>query len=74
MEETISVKVLPRAKRNEIIRSESGLKAYLTTPPEDGKANKALIKMLAAHLDLKKTQLTIVKGLRSRNKVIMIKR
>lgn len=74
MEETISVKVLPRAKRNEVVRSEGGLKVYLTTPPEAGKANKALIKILAAHLDLKKAQLTIVKGLRSRNKVIRIKR
>lgn len=67
---TIQIKVIPNAKKNSIVKFGNGLKVYLTAPPTDGKANKALLKMLAQHFNLKKSQLSIIKGERSGNKVV----
>ncbi|MBF0386088.1 MAG: DUF167 domain-containing protein, partial [Candidatus Omnitrophica bacterium] len=46
--------------------------AYLKSPAIEGKANKALIEVLADFLRVKKRQLQIIKGLKSRNKTITI--
>lgn len=69
----IEVKVIPAARKN-AIRTESGMfKVYLTAPAVDGKANKALIEFLAEHYQVRKYQIQIIKGLKSRHKVIIIK-
>ena len=68
----IKIKVIPGASKN-MIKEEGGLtKIYLTAPPVDGKANEALIKFLAKHYDVNKSSVEIVKGQKSRNKVIEI--
>lgn len=48
------------------------LKAAVTKPPEGGKANAALIKMLAKEWGLAKSALEVVKGQTSRNKVVRV--
>jgi hypothetical protein len=68
----IDVKVIPGAKKNCIKSEGTSLKIYLTAPPVDGKANKALIELLAEHFSVKKAQITITKGLQSRHKTISI--
>jgi hypothetical protein len=45
----------------------------ITAPPEDGKANAAVIAMLAKALGLPKSALTVVRGHRSRNKIVQLK-
>jgi len=72
LSDTINIRVIPRAGRNEIKQEASMLKVYLTAPPVEGKANKLLLKLLAKHFGLKKSQLRIVKGERTRDKVIQI--
>jgi hypothetical protein len=68
----IDVKVIPAAKRN-CIKQEGGLwKVYLNAPAVDGKANKALIVLLAEHFEVRKGQIEIIKGLKSRHKTISI--
>ena len=69
----IPIRVIPRAAKNEVKKTEGGLKAYLTAPPVGGKANKALLKMLAVHFKVKKSQLSIIKGEKSRDKIIRVK-
>ena len=66
----LKVRVVPRSSRN-LIKEENGiLKAYLTKPAQEGLANEQLIRLLAGHLGLKKYQLRIVAGLKSRDKII----
>ncbi len=70
----IRVKVIPRARTNQIsgVMDDGSLKVRLTAPPVDGKANQALIDMLADTLDLPKSNISILSGSHSRNKTVGI--
>lgn len=72
-EATLSVRVQPRASRNEVagLVGET-LKIKLTAPPVEGEANAACLKFLAKLLDLAPSRLAIIRGDRSRNKVVRI--
>ena len=50
----------------------SVLKASVGAPPEDGRANEALLRLLATEWGLARRDLTLVAGLRSRNKSVHI--
>lgn len=45
---------------------------YVNKPAEDGLANAQLIKILAEHLKVKKYQIKIIKGHKSRDKIIEV--
>lgn len=69
----IKVRAQPRAKKilvQEI--TENDYKVYLNTPPVDGKANEALIEILAKHFKISKSRFSILQGQSSRDKVIGI--
>jgi uncharacterized protein (TIGR00251 family) len=68
----IDVKVIPNARKERIVDEDGLLKVYVTAPALDGKANKALIDLLAEHFDVKKRDVRIVKGEKSREKVVEI--
>ena len=69
----ISVKVIPNARTDRIVEEEGRTKVYLKVPAVEGKANKALIGFLAEHFHVKKSQITLIKGLTTREKVIEIR-
>lgn len=48
------------------------LKARVSAPPEDGKANEALLRLLAEALNIAKSKLQIVSGPASRMKIIEV--
>ncbi len=67
------VYVQPRASRNGFCGIYGdAVKLAITAPPVDGKANGAVIDYLASFLDLKKKDLEIKHGLRSRKKNVLI--
>jgi hypothetical protein len=67
------VRVTPRAGRDEAGRFENGVLAIkLRATPVDGAANASLIEFLARELGVAKTCVTIVRGQRSRQKLIEI--
>lgn len=70
----IKIRVLPRSSRNEIVgnMADGTLKVKLTAAPVDGKANNALIELLAEHFKTSKSQIKIVRGGTSKNKTIEI--
>ena len=72
MSRTLEIKVVPNAKRNALKEEAGSFKVYLTAPPVEGKANKALIEFLAEHFRVRKGQIAIIKGLQSRHKTIII--
>lgn len=70
----IRVKVIPRAKKNEIsgVMDDGSLKVRLAAPPVDGRANQALIKLLAETLGVPPSNISIISGERGRIKRIFI--
>ena len=70
---TLSVRVQPRASRNEVAGwVGETLKIRLAAPPVEGAANEACLAFLAKLLDLPPSRLAIIQGAHSRNKVIRI--
>ena len=70
---TLSVRVQPRASRNEVAGLVGDtLKIKLTAPPVEGEANDACLSFLAKLLDLAPSRLAIIQGDRSRTKLIRI--
>ena len=70
----LDVRVAPKASRNKVVEENGRFKAYLTRPAQDGLANAQLIDLLARYLKVKKYQIKIIKGLKSRNKFVEITR
>jgi uncharacterized protein (TIGR00251 family) len=69
----IKIRVIPNAKRPEIIKLEDGsLKIKLNCPAEGGRANKELISVLSKHYKIAKSKIKIISGEKSRNKTIQI--
>jgi len=71
---TLEIHLQPGAKSNEIIGFRDGvLWVKVAAPPEKGRANGALIELMAKSLSVPKSDLTLVRGFTSRQKVIAIK-
>jgi uncharacterized protein YggU (UPF0235/DUF167 family) len=68
----IAVRVTPKASRERLTEEEGVIRAYVTVPPEDGKANVAVQKLLAKAVGLAKSRLVLVQGHKSRDKVFEI--
>jgi uncharacterized protein len=71
---TFQVQVVPRASRAEIAGIQEGaLKIKITALPVDGAANEACIKLLAKTFALRKSQMEIFIGAKSRKKTVLVK-
>lgn len=70
----IAVRVQPGARRNALLqRLASGeWKLAVSAPPEDGRANEAVVELLATLLGVKRRQLAVARGTSSRSKVIEV--
>ncbi len=70
---TIAVTVVPFSPRDEMVSfGRDGAVIKVTTGPEEGAANKAVIDLLSAVLAVKSYQLSLVKGHYRANKVVQI--
>lgn len=76
---SVTLRVTPRASANRILSvgetlpGTIALKVSVTAAPEDGKANDAIIKLLAKAWHLAKSDITIVRGVAERNKVLHLR-
>ena len=74
----LRVRLTPKGGRDAIegwwsdSEGREALKARVAAPPEDGKANIALIGLLARVLEVKKSEVRIASGVSSRLKTIEI--
>ncbi|MBY6159768.1 DUF167 domain-containing protein [Mameliella alba] len=68
----LAVRVTPKASRNAVLRDGDDLRVTVTTVPEGGKANAAVIKLLAKALGIPKSRLELVRGETSRDKQFRI--
>ncbi len=69
----LTVRVVPGASKNEVAGESAGVwKVRLTAPPVEGKANQALVAYLADKLDINRSQVALLKGATSRQKILGI--
>jgi uncharacterized protein (TIGR00251 family) len=68
----IHVKVKPNSKTEEVSQEGDNFIVKVKEPPREGKANQAVIKLLAEHFGVPKSHVRILSGFRSRNKVIEV--
>ena len=75
----LRLKVAPKAKRNEIggwldePDGSKALKIAVTAAPEDGKANAAVIALLAKEWGVVKSSISVVAGATDRRKIVEIR-
>ncbi len=69
----ITVHIKPSARKNEIVwLDETTAKISVTAAPEKGRANEAMIEILASSLKIAKSRLQIVRGATTRLKQVCI--
>jgi uncharacterized protein (TIGR00251 family) len=67
----LRLRVSPGARSNAIAgRHGDGWKVRVTAPPEDGKANDAVLRLLADTVGLPQVKLRLISGLSSRDKIV----
>ncbi len=69
----MKVRVKPGSKK-ELVRelSEGEFEVRVCAPPERGRANERLIELVAEHFGVSKSRVRIVRGERSREKLLEI--
>ena len=69
----LAIRVQPRAASNAVLEVRDGrLLVRTTAAPADGKANKAVIRLVAAFLDIAPSRIRLVRGQTQRNKLLRI--
>jgi uncharacterized protein (TIGR00251 family) len=69
----IAVRVMPRARKDEIAGERDGaLVVRVTAPPVEGKANDAVRKLLAKRLGIAPGRVSVVRGVSGRDKLVEI--
>jgi hypothetical protein len=74
MKETfVKVYLQPKSSKNEVVGPyRDGIKVKVTAPPTEGKANEALVKLLAKEFKIPPSSIEILKGHHCREKVIRV--
>jgi uncharacterized protein len=69
----IAVTVSPGAARSEFVGPHGdGWRARVAAPPERGRANSALLELVADALDVPRSRVRLVAGHRARRKIVEI--
>ena len=67
----LTLRVSPGARRSELVgRHGAGWKVRVTAAPEAGRANEAVLRVLAGALAVPRDRLAVVAGATARDKVI----
>jgi uncharacterized protein (TIGR00251 family) len=70
----LRIRVSPGARRSELVgRHGEAWKVRVAAPPERGRANDAVLKLLAERLRIAPDELTLVSGASARDKVVELR-
>ncbi|MBS1844738.1 MAG: DUF167 domain-containing protein [Actinobacteria bacterium] len=69
----VAVRLRPRGRGDALLGFEDGvLRARVSAPPTDGRANRALCKLIAARVGVAPSRVSVVHGAKSRDKVVEV--
>lgn len=72
-EARIEVRLRPRGHADELLGLVDGvLQAKVSAPPVDGKANKALCRLVAKRAGVAPSRVSVIRGEKSRDKLLLI--
>ena len=66
----VLIRVISNSTTEEIVQEGEKLLIKVHEQPREGKANQAVIKLLAQHFGVSMSQIRILSGFRSKNKII----
>jgi uncharacterized protein (TIGR00251 family) len=70
----LPIRAQPGARKNAVVGEQAGsLKVAVTAPPEDGRANKALLVVLREALGVKRSQIELLSGQTGREKKVLLR-
>jgi uncharacterized protein (TIGR00251 family) len=70
---SLKVRLRPRGRADELIGIEDGvLLARVTAPPVEGKANRALCRLIAKRVGVAPSRVSVVRGQKSRDKLVRV--
>jgi uncharacterized protein len=71
---TVALRIVPRAPRTALVgRHGRALKLKVHAPPVDGAANDAVRRELADRLGIRSSEVELLQGERSRDKVVLLR-
>ncbi len=69
----IGIRVIPRSVREEIVKTGASYVVRVREQPRGGKANEAVIRLVAEHFGVTRSQVRITSGMSGRNKIVEIR-
>ena len=69
----IRIRVAPRSSRDEVVKTGDDYLVRVKAQPKEGKANEAVIKLLAEYFEVTRSSVRITSGLSGRNKIVEIR-
>jgi len=70
----LPIRAQPGARKAGVLGEQAGaLKLGVTAPPQDGRANAAVVELVRDLLGLKRSQVELLTGLKDRNKKLLIR-
>ena len=70
----MAVKLQPRGRTDELLGfADDVLRARVSAPPVDGKANKALCRLIAERAGVAPSRVAVVRGAKSREKLVEVR-
>jgi len=71
--DAVAIRVQPRGSRNEVVGERAGAIAVrVTAPPAEGRANAAVIELVASVAGVPRRKVELVRGERSREKLVRV--
>lgn len=72
-EARIAVRLQPRARKDELAGMRDGvLLVRVTAPPLEGRANRALCRLIAARLGVAPSRVSVIRGEHARDKLLAV--
>jgi uncharacterized protein (TIGR00251 family) len=69
----VAVRLRPLGRGDALLGFEEGvLRARVSAPPTDGRANRALCKLIASRVGVPPSRVSVVHGAKSRDKVVEV--
>ena len=68
----LTLRVQPRASRDQLLIDGQRLRVRITAPPVDGAANAHLLRFLAAEFGIAASRTSLVRGTAGRDKVVRV--